>query len=138
MLNLVGLGLGSEDDLTLRGCNVLKKCENVFLDTYTSPFLGDVQKIEALIGKKITLCNRARVETDDTIIELAKTQDVAFAVVGDVFAATTHMDLVLRARKMNIRVTVVHNASILTAVGETGLSLYKFGQVTSIPFVTGK
>ena len=28
----------------------------------------------------------------------------------------------------------MHNASILTAIGETGLQLYKFGKTTSIPF----
>ena len=29
---------------------------------------------------------------------------------------------------------IIHNASILTAIGETGLVLYKFGKTTSIPF----
>ena len=34
----------------------------------------------------------------DAILDAAVTQDVAFLVVGDPFAATTHTDLQLRAR----------------------------------------
>lgn len=34
----------------------------------------------------------------DGILELAVREDVAFLVVGDPFAATTHTDLQLRAR----------------------------------------
>jgi hypothetical protein len=34
----------------------------------------------------------------DAILESALTEDVAFLVVGDPFAATTHTDLQLRAR----------------------------------------
>ena len=72
-------------------------------------------------------------DADKTILQEAKTKEVAFLVVGDVFSATTHMDLYLRAKKMAIKTMIVHNASVLTAVGVTGLQLYKFGKVTSIP-----
>ena len=41
----------------------------------------------------------------------------------------------IEAGKNNVKVKIIHGSSILTAVGETGLSLYKFGQVTSIPFL---
>lgn len=37
---------------------------------------------------------------------------------------------------MNIPTQVVHNASIMNAVGATGLQLYNFGQAISIPFWT--
>ena len=33
---LVGLGLGDEEDITLRGLNVVRKCETVYLEAYTS------------------------------------------------------------------------------------------------------
>ena len=51
-------------------------------------------------------------------------------------SATTHTDLVLRARQRGIRVQVIHNASIMTAVGVCGVNLYNFGQTVSIPFFT--
>ena len=34
---------------------------------------------------------------------------------------------------MGIKSQVIHNASILDAVAETGLQLYKFGKITSMP-----
>ena len=51
-------------------------------------------------------------------------------------SATTHSDLVLRARAANIAVNVVHNASIVNAVGCTGLQLYAFGETVSVVFWT--
>lgn len=51
-------------------------------------------------------------------------------------SATTHTDLVLRARELHIPVIPIHNASILNAVGCCGLQLYNYGQTVSIPFFT--
>ena len=50
--------------------------------------------------------------------------------------ATTHTDLVLRARELNIPVQTIHNASIMSAIGTTGLQLYNFGQTVSMVFFT--
>lgn len=50
--------------------------------------------------------------------------------------ATTHADLVLRAEELHIPVTIIHNASIMNAIGATGLALYNYGQTISIPFFT--
>ena len=57
-------------------------------------------------------------------------------VVGDPFCATTHSDLYLRAIKLGIKVEVIHNASIVNAVGCTGLMVYRFGEIISVPFFT--
>jgi diphthine methyl ester synthase len=70
------------------------------------------------------------------MLEAAKTGDVAFLVVGDPFGATTHADLVLRARTEGVPVQVIHNASIMNAVACCGLQLYHFGETVSIPFWT--
>lgn len=53
------------------------------------------------------------------------------------YSATTHADLFLRARDSKIETQVIHNASILNAVGCTGLQLYRFGQTVSVPFFDG-
>lgn len=50
--------------------------------------------------------------------------------------ATTHTDLVLRARELGIPVQSIHNASIMSAIGATGLQLYNFGQTVSMVFFT--
>jgi diphthine synthase len=44
-------------------------------------------------------------------------------------SATTHTDLQLRAHERGIPVKVVHNASVMNAVGACGLQLYRFGEV---------
>ena len=52
------------------------------------------------------------------------------------FSATTHTDIIIRARDLGIQTHVVHNASIMNALGACGLQLYNFGQTVSIPFWT--
>lgn len=85
------------------------------------------------------LADREMVESQsDDILKDADTKDVAFLVVGDPFSATTHTDLALRCRQHDppIPTRTLPNASILTAVGATGLSLYNFGQTVSMVFFT--
>ncbi|MAG73424.1 diphthine synthase, partial [archaeon] len=72
---------------------------------------------------------------DHTIVAEAKDKDVAFLVIGDPFSATTHIDLFKLAKEENVAVEVVHNASILNAIGIVGLQLYKYGKTTSIPYL---
>ena len=50
------------------------------------------------------------------------------------YSATTHTDLLIRAQQLHIETHVIHNASIMNAVGACGLQLYNFGQTISIPF----
>ena len=69
-------------------------------------------------------------------MEGADTSDIAFLVVGDPFGATTHTDLILRAKEKGIKFQVVHNASIMNAIGCCGLQLYSFGETISIPYWT--
>lgn len=70
----------------------------------------------------------------DEILRNADKEDVAFLVVGDPFGATTHTDLVLRARELHIPVRTVPNASIMSGIGAAGLQLYNFGQTVSMVF----
>lgn len=73
-------------------------------------------------------------ECADDILSGADEEDIALLVVGDPFGATTHIDFVLRAREKKIPFKIIHNASILNAVGCAGLQLYKFGETVSIPY----
>ena len=136
VLYFIGLGLYDEKDISLRGLEAIKKCDVVYLENYTSMLSCDVKKLEKLYGKNIILSSRDLVENkaEDTILKNALSKDVAFLVIGDPMSATTHIDLRLRAEKAGIECVVVHNASVFSAVGVTGLQLYKFGRTTSIPF----
>ena len=83
------------------------------------------------------LADRELVESSsDEILKDADKLNVAFLVVGDPFGATTHTDLILRARELSIPIQTIPNASILNAVGSTGLQLYNFGQTVSMVFFT--
>jgi diphthine methyl ester synthase len=45
MLYLVGLGLADERDITIRGLEVVKSAERVYLEAYTSILLVDKEKL---------------------------------------------------------------------------------------------
>ena len=134
-LYFIGLGLGNEKDITVNGLEAVKKCYVVYLENYTSVLNCSKETLEKFYGKKIILARRNLVEADENeILENAKTKNVAFLIAGDPLVATTHIDLFLRARKEEIKCYVMHNSSIISAVGVTGLQVYKFGKTTSIPF----
>ncbi|MBS3113676.1 diphthine synthase [Candidatus Woesearchaeota archaeon] len=134
-LYFIGLGLNNEKDISINGFEAIKKCDIVYLENYTSILNCPKEQLEKFYNKKIVLARRNLVEADNNeILENAKTKNVAFLVAGDPFSATTHIDLFLRAKKEGIKCHVVHNSSIVSAVGITGLQVYKFGKTTSIPF----
>ncbi|KAF3010710.1 diphthine synthase [Curvularia kusanoi] len=135
MLYLVGLGLADEKDITVRGLEIVKKAERVYLEAYTAVLLVDKEALESFYGRSVIIADREMVESSsDDILADADKVDVAFLVVGDPFGATTHTDLVLRARELSIPTRSVPNASILTSIGTTGLQLYNFGQTVSMVF----
>jgi len=137
MLFFIGLGLGDAKDITVRGLELVKSCDRVYLEHYTSILTCGKEELEQFYGREIILADREMVEqAADTIMDGAKDKDVAFLVVGDPFGATTHSDLVLRAREQDIPFKNVHNASIMNAIACTGLQLYNFGETVSIPFWT--
>ena len=134
-LYIIGLGLGDEQDITLRGLKIIKECGEVWLESYTSVLGCPKEKLEDLYGRRVRLADRDVIENNsDKIINRAVSEDVALLVVGDPMSATTHVDLVLRAKRKGARVKVVHNVSVMTAVGVIGLELYKYGRTTSITF----
>jgi diphthamide biosynthesis methyltransferase len=45
MLHLVGLGLADETDITVRGLEIVKRAERVYLEAYTSILLVDKSKL---------------------------------------------------------------------------------------------
>jgi len=133
-LYFVGLGMNNEKDITINGLEAVRKCDFVYLENYTSILNCGKDALEKLYGKKVVLARRDVVESDSNeILENAKTKNVAFLVAGDALVATTHIDLFLRARNQRIKCYVIHNSSIITSVGITGLQIYKFGKTTSIP-----
>ena len=105
MLYFIGLGLNDEKDITVKGLETVKKCDFIYLETYTSKLSVDVKKLEEFYGRNITLADRNFVEVKaDQLLEKADSNKRSFLVIGDPMAATTHVDLMLRAKKKNIPV----------------------------------
>ncbi len=131
MLYLIGLGLDKKD-FTFRAYETLQKCDKVYLENYTSVFPYKISELEKLIKKKTSPANRKFVEETNDLVNEAKSKKVALLVYGDPLAATTHIDLIMRAKKEKVKFEVIHAPSIMTSVAETGLQLYKFGKTGSV------
>jgi len=135
VLFIVGLGLGDEKDITVRGLECVRSCSSLFLEYYTSVLGADKNRLEEFYGIPITVADRNLVELNaESIYKNAKTTNVGFLVVGDPLCATTHVDLMLRARNEGIKVEIIHNTSVMGAVASCGLQLYQYGYTVSIPF----
>ena len=131
MLYIIGLGL-NENSLTLEGLEAIKKCKRVYLDKYTVKFPYEINKLEEAIDKRIVEAGRDVLESN-FLIEDSKNKEIALLVYGSPLFATTHISLIWEAKKEKVKVKIIHNASIFDALGETGLQLYKFGKITSMP-----
>jgi len=130
MLYLIGLGL-NERGISKEGLLALEKCKKIYLDEYTVDFPYDTEQLK-LGKKKIIGLNRLDVESD-MLIKEAKSINIALLVYGSPLFATTHISLILDAEKEGIRTKVIYSASVFDAIAETGLQLYKFGKITSMP-----
>jgi diphthine synthase len=133
-LSLIGVGLHDERDLSLRAIEEARRCDALYVEMYTTRLDTDVQRLASTIGKPIERLHRSSLEENsEGLLEEARRRGVGVLVGGDCLAATTHISLIVDARKKGIRTRVVHGSSILTAVAETGLSPYKFGRTVTIP-----
>ncbi len=135
MLYLIGLGIYDEKDMSLRALEILRDADYVYSEFYTNAFTGDIRNLERLIGKKIQTLNRSDLEEhpEENILK-NPSKKTTLLIPGDPMVATTHTDLILRAKESGIEVKIIHSSSIYSAIAETGLHIYKFGKTTSLPF----
>ena len=133
MLYLISLGLADEKDMSLRALGAAKKCAKLYAEFYTTNISTDAGKLSELIGREVVEIKRADLEENSSkIISQAKSMDIGILAGGDALSATTHISLLLDAKKAGIKTKVIHGSSVFTAVAETGLQLYKFGATTTV------
>ncbi len=133
MLYLIGIGLDKKD-ISLKALEAIAKCKKIYLEIYTTKLPYSIKELEKIIKKTIIKADRSMIENKSSeFIKKAKAQDIALLIYGDPLAATTHLSLLLETKKMRIKTKIIHSSSVLTAISETGLQLYKFGKTTSIP-----
>ena len=129
MLYLIGLGL-NQKGISKEGMLIVEKCHKVYLEGYTVDFPYDLEELR--LGTKIEVLGRKDVESNKLIKE-AKSRKIALLVYGCPLFATTHMTLIEDAKEQDVRVKVIYAASVFDGLAETGLQLYKFGKITSMP-----
>jgi diphthine synthase len=134
MLWFVGTGIDGYRGLTIAALEVLRRCEIVYIERFTSALSeADIQGLNSLLEMHIEPVQRWFVEDGRDIIEAARTKDVALVTYGDPLIATTHSELRSRAARNLVKTAVLHSASgIASTIGETGLHVYKFGRMVTM------
>lgn len=70
---IIGLGLGDERDITIKGLEAIKSCEYIYLEIYTSLLGVNKERLEEFYGKKIIEANREVVEEEfDSVLDEIK------------------------------------------------------------------
>ncbi len=133
MFHLISIGLFNENDMSVNAVETAMHCDELFVEFYTSQLETSAEKLAGFIGKPVKELKREEVENSRHLLELAKERDVGLLVGGECLTATTHISLIIDAKKAGIPVNVVHGSSVYTAVCKTGLQIYKFGRTTTLP-----
>ena len=131
MLYIIGLGLNTKG-ISQEGLEAVGKADEVYLEGYTVNFPYNVEELEKVLGRKVKVLKREEVENEEIVKEAGK-KDVALLVYGSPLSATTHLSLIQKCKKNKAEYKIIYAGSIFDAVAETGLSLYKFGKITSMP-----
>ena len=132
MFYLIGLGL-NEKGYSREAYDAIMKCKRIYFDNYTVEFPYKTKELEKQFPKKKLIpANREFIESL-SILDEAKKQNVCLLVYGSPLTATTHITLIEEAKKKKIKTKIIHGASIFDAIAETGLQIYKFGKIASMP-----
>ena len=132
MLYIIGLGLNLKG-ASLEALDAISEADLVYLENYTVDFPYSENELEKELGVKIFSADRNFVENMEDLIDESKKKKVALLVYGSPLTATTHISLIEEAEKKGVKVKVIYAASVFDAVAETGLQLYKFGKIASMP-----
>ena len=131
MLYIIGLGL-NEKGISLEGKEAVKKCKKIYLESYTVEFPYSLKDLEKSVRKKVIALDREDVE-EGMLVKEAKKKDICLLIYGSPLFATTHISLINDCKKRKVKVKVIYSTSVFDVIAETGLQLYKFGKVSSMP-----
>jgi diphthine synthase len=133
-LVFISLGIHDEQDMSLRALKSAMSCDVLYAEFYTTKLDTNMKRLTNLAGRRVVELSRENLEEKcDVILGEAETKIVGLMIGGDCFTATTHISLLLEAKKRGIETKVVHGSSIYTAITETGLFIYRFGKTVTIP-----
>ncbi|MFP4051003.1 MAG: diphthine synthase [Thermoplasmata archaeon] len=139
-LIFIGLGLYDEKDISVKGKEAVQDADHVYSEFYTSSLAGcTMEDVEKELGIDIEILKRGEVESEAVPLKKAKDNKVVFLTGGDPMAATTHVDLRLRAEEEGVSTRIIHSSSIFSAAPSLlGVQHYKFGKTITLPFISDK
>ena len=136
-LYIVGAGISSEY-LTLKAIQVIGAADKVYLDTYTSIAPGVDRELVSRLNPRAEIVEAPRhlLEDDaDKLIQEAREKTIVLLVPGDPLHATTHIALLLGARRRGVEAHLVPGVSGIQAVIDaTGLQVYRFGKTVTLVY----
>ena len=137
-LKLIGIGPGDLGLMTVDAIEAAAGSDHRFLEGYTATLPPEQEDLlESRIGPWTRLM-RPDIEMPEELLRLARSSVVALMVVGDPMQATTHVDLLLRAKDAGLNTEMIPGISATTlAVTLSGLQSYRFGRQVTLPFPYG-
>ena len=137
-LILIGLGPGDLGLMTKNAIDTARDADFRFLEGYTATLPSDQEGLLTEFLGEWTMIMRPDVENPTKLLDLAERSTVALLVVGDPMHATTHIDLLLRAKDSGIPTLVIPGISATSlAVTRSGLQSYRFGRQITLPYSYG-
>ncbi|MEM0056863.1 MAG: diphthine synthase [Candidatus Geothermarchaeota archaeon] len=137
VLYVIGLGIYGQYDVRFIPqylIELLKTCDEVYLEKHTSVVKIDIGELCNLIGKQVIVASREALEEKSyALIRTASARKIALLTPGDPLIATNHAQLIVECVKNKVDVKVFYASSALcAAISASGLHVYKFGPPCTI------
>lgn len=134
-LAFVGIGIGGPEQLTQGALRAIKEADILLIDTYTGFAPEEMIDYITAVAKKPLSASRQTLEDNQRkLIERSMNENVSLLVPGDPFVATTHISLLLEAKKRGVDTRIFNGISVVSvAASRTGLQAYKFGRIVTVP-----
>lgn len=133
MIILSGTGHKIED-IPIGLIKYLKKADYVFLESYTNQLNEKIFNFLKKIRNDIKIVDRKFFEEElENFILKNLDKKILLITFGNPLFATTHISLIEFCKRNNIKYKIIMSPSIFDYISLTGLSIYKFGRIVSIP-----
>ncbi len=136
VLVLAGLGT-SLDYATIRLLDEISTADIVLIEAYTSIAVGyTYERLRRIALGKVRYVSRKDLEEDyEWIIEAARNKKVVILIAGDPLTATTHVSLLVEAKRKGVDVDVVLGVSgVYASITQSYLQAYRFGRIVTLTY----
>ena len=134
---IVGAGPSSEY-ITFKALKAIMSADKIYIDTYTSIAPGvDEALVERLNpDAEVIRATRNMLEEESwKLIRAAAEKNIVVLVPGDPHYATTHIALLVEARRKGVKAHLIPGvAGPQAAVDASGLQVYRFGKIVTLVY----